>query len=125
MSFVFVEVSFAKPKAYGGKAVGRKEGQLFRPSTEKVHFLKIFIIRDMRIPGSLLLIPSSCCKILLGVAHSPLVPRSLGLISFRAGGWQAAESSTALMFLIPERFRTARQWPFSCQDFVGSQQVTG
>jgi len=35
MSFVFVEVSFAKPKAYGGKAVGRKEGQLFRPSTAK------------------------------------------------------------------------------------------
>ena len=34
-SFVFVEVSFAKPKAYGGMAMGRKEGQSFRPSVAK------------------------------------------------------------------------------------------
>lgn len=40
----------------------------------------------MRIPGSLLLIPSSCYKMLLGVAHSPLVPRELRINFFQSRG---------------------------------------
>lgn len=40
----------------------------------------------MRIPGSLLLIPSSCCKISLGVACPPLVPKEFRNNFFQSVG---------------------------------------
>lgn len=57
-------------------------------------FCGFLTISEIRIPGSLLLIAYFCCKIPLGVAHSPRTWKELMNDLFGAAGQQAEEGGT-------------------------------